>query len=205
MRHIRVITLALVLALLLALAAGLAACGSTDDGGIDDAEAAGTTTYRSDEYRFSITYPARYVTIDDPSNDGTSTTDFDIAWADPDGKVIDDSYVDGIQVIVVEMDGKLTPKQVKKLKPVYQEVVDQIIASSEGGEVKDKLGPVELNGTPGFGFSYFFTQDGTKVRASAFFLIKGKYQYTVNAQATADRWDEIAPELEAAAMSFMID
>lgn len=205
MRHIRLITIVLALALLLALAAGLAACGSTDEAGADDAEAAGTTTYRSDEYGFSITYPARFTVLEDPAN-GTSSSDvYDVAFADPDGEVVDETAIDGIQVLVYTLDGKLSAKQVKKLKPVFQDVVDQIIASSTNGEVKDKLGPVELNGVPGFGFSYYYTEGDIKVRSSTFFLIKGKHQYSVSAQASADRWDEIAPELEAAAMSFMID
>ena len=205
MRHIRLITIALALALFLALAAGLAACGSTDDGGIDEAEASGTTTYRNDEYGFSMTYPARYIEIEDPANGSGSSDVFDVAFADPDGEVVDESAIDGIQVLVYTLDGKLSAKQVKKLKPVYQDVVDQIIASSENGEVKDALGPVELNGVPGFGFSYYYTAGDIKVRSSTFFLIKGKHQYSVSAQASADRWDEIAPELEAAAMSFTID
>ncbi|HET6494826.1 MAG TPA: hypothetical protein VFH61_05620, partial [Thermoleophilia bacterium] len=62
-----------------------------------------------------------------------------------------------------------------------------------------------VNGVPGFKVTYTYTNEDTEMQASTVFLVKGQYEYMVTSQATADRWDEMAPQLEAAAMSFTID
>jgi hypothetical protein len=207
MRHHRIVTLTLALALALALFVSLSACGDeTDNKTGGNGSAAGTTTFRNEQYGFSMTYPADYVKAEaDSSSEAGASEGYGVAFADPDGEVLGDSTVDGVQVVVYELDRKLSAKEVRKLRPVFKDLVDEMVAGLENGEIKDKLGPVELNGAPGFGFSYYFTKEGKKVRASTFFLVKGKHEYMINAQAAVDRWDEVAGELEAAAMSFRID
>lgn len=208
MRNMRIAAVALALIIACGLAAGVSGCGNAegDPAGNGDGSAAGATTFRSDQYGFSMTYPADYVKVEaDAASEAGASSSYGVGFADPDGEVLGDSTVDGLQVVVYELERKLTAKQVRKLKPVFVSMVDEMVAGLENGEIKDKLGPVELNGVPGFGFSYYFTKEGKKVRASTFFLVKGRREYMINAQAAAGRWDKVAGELEAAAMSFMID
>jgi hypothetical protein len=80
-----------------------------------------------------------------------------------------------------------------------------MVSGLENGAFVNPLGAVELNGVPGYGFSYTHTEDGTDMRTSVFILVKGRYQYILAAQAPHDEWDAAAPELEAAAMSFRVE
>lgn len=204
MRHTRSITI--MLALALAATFGLAACGSTGEDDGNDGGATGTTTYRNDEFGFSLTYPADWNESEATSaGEAGSDSTFSVAFADPDSTVVGDVAVDGVQIAVYELDREVAPEEVPQLEAEFQGIVDQMLDSLENGVIKDPLGPVELNGVPGFGFSYTYTNEGTGVRASVFFLVKGTYEYQITAQASVDRWDEVAPELEAAAMSFVID
>lgn len=213
MRHTRSTITVLVLALALAAAAGLlAACGSSDEGGGSAAgggpggEATGTTTYRNDDYGFTLDHPAAWDETEATSaGEAGSDAAFSVAFADPDSTVVGDVATDGVQIAVYELTREVAPEEVPKLKAEFQGIVDQMMSSLEGGTIKDPLDAVELNGVPGFGFSYTFTNQGTPVRASVFFLVKGSREYQITAQASTDRWNEIAPELEATAMSFRID
>ena len=209
MRHTKIAAVVLTAALLLALAVGLAACGSSESDGDGDATPsaeAATTTYHNDEYGFSITYPSDYKEA--PVEFSSSTANgpvFDIGFGDPEGTIIDDMALDGLQISVYELSKKVPPESVPDLEKDFQNLVDSLMPGLEDGKILDPLGPVELNGVPGFGFSYTYKQGDTEIRATTFFLVKGQYQYVVTAQASMDRWDEVSPELEAAAMSFMVD
>ena len=57
---------------------------------------------------------------------------------------------------------------------------------------------------PGFAIKYTYTESDTALTAVAFFLISGKYEYQITAQATTADWDSIKGELEAAVKSFTV-
>jgi len=206
---LRLAAFALALMLALATALGLAACASSEKGSggaADDTAGDGTTTYHNAEFGFSITYPERYTEAEaETAGEAGGSAVSSVAFADPDGTVVGDLTVDGLQVAVYELAQGIALEQVPELEQEFQGLVDQMIAGLENGAVTDPLGAVELNGLPGFGFSFTYTNQGTELRASTLFLVKGRYEYMVTAQAATDRWDEMAPELEAAAMSFTID
>jgi hypothetical protein len=207
----RRIAVALVVVLVLGLALELAACGSSDQAATeresDATRTAGdTTTYTNDEYGFSITYPARFEEGESTSaSEAGSDAVFSIGFADPDGTIVDGMTVDGLQVAVYQLTREVTADEVAGLEAEFQGVVDQMMAGLQNATIENALGAVELNGVPGFGFSYTYTSDGTDLRASTFFLVEGSLEYQLTAQASLDEWDALAPELEAAAMSFTVD
>lgn len=213
MRHTRITSMALLLALTLVAGAGLlSACGSSDEsgapgaGGTSGDEATGATAYRNDDYGFALEYPAGWKQSEATSaSEAGSDAAFSVAFADPDSTVVDDVATDGVQVAVYELTREVAPEEVPQLKAEFQGIVDQMMGGLEDGKIKDPLDDVELNDVPGFGFSYTYAYQGTPVRASVFFLVKGASEYQITAQASMDRWNEVAPELEATAMSFRAD
>lgn len=211
MRATRDVAVTLAVVLVLGLVTGLAACGSSDEtateGRPDSTQTAGgTTTYANDDYGFSITYPERYEQGDSTSaSEAGSDAVFSVGFADPGGTVIDDMAVDGLQVAVYQLTREVAADEVPGLEAEFQGVVDQMMAGLENGTITDQLGAVELNGVPGFGFGYTYTSDGTDLRASTFFLVQGSLEYQLTAQASLEKWDGMATELEAAAMSFTVD
>lgn len=199
MHRMRRLTAAAVALATIALA--LTACGS-GDGSSDDA---GPTTYRNDEHGFIITYGSTFEEgVSREGNGGDRSPVFEIAFPAPEGATIDDKYVDGVRVSVYTLSRKLKPAEVRKLKDAFVEVVDGMLASLGDAEVTDTLKPMELNGVPGFNLGYTYRQGDTTIKSVAFYLVKDKREFHVTGQATLEDWDELAPELEAAIMSFTV-
>ena len=203
----RPIALAIAALLLLAVSAGAVACSSDDgNGGGDNGDTVNTTTFRNDEFGFSITYPEDYVTAEPETTAGEETTSaYEIAFADPDGTVIDELTVDGLQISIYQLNVEFTPEEVPDLVMEFQGLVDQLVGGLENGTVEEPLSETTVNGVPGFTVTYTYTNQGNELRASSSFLVKGAYEYMVTSQATTARWDQVAPEFEAATTSFAID
>lgn len=127
---------------------------------------------------------------------------FDVVFADKDGTTISDRYVDAIPVSVYELAREVKPAEVPKLKSELQTVIDQLMSSTTSAKIAEPLEEVTVNGVPGFGFKYTYTEGGTELTAVAFFLFKGKYEYEITAQTTSDNWDALKGKLEAATQTF---
>jgi hypothetical protein len=187
----------------LALVLGLAACGASSGEGD---QASGPQTYTSDAHGFSLTYDGDAFEEADSveaDNEAGATSSFDVAFIDGDGAQVDGKYVEGVQVSVYQLDTKVKPGQVKKLKKAFSGLVDEMVATT-GGDVTQPLAPMELNGTPGFNFGYTYRDGDVDLKAATFFLVKGDKEYTVTGQASQSRWEELAPALESAIMSFTL-
>jgi hypothetical protein len=205
-RHLKFIAIALTAALALALVGGLAACGSDEPNGDGSPTADSTTTYRNDEYGFSMTYAESYEQLQyEVGNTGGASSVFRVGFFDTEGTMVDGQPVDGLAVSVYDLRSEVAPEEVPQLEEEFQAVLSSMLSGFENAAVVDPLEAVEINGVPGFKFSYTYTSDGTAMRASTFFLVKGQYEYQLTAQASMDRWEEVSPELEAAAMSFTVD
>ncbi len=183
------------------IALALAACGS-GEGSSDDA---GPTPYRNDDHGFIVTYGPTFEEGASREGSGADRSPvFEIAFPAPDGARIDDIYLDGVRVSVFTLPQKVKPAQVRRLKDAYAEVVDGMLASLTDAEVTDTLKPMELNGVPGFNLGYTYRQGETTIKSVTFFLVKDEREFHVTGQATLEDWDAIAPELEAAIMSFTV-
>ncbi|MBN2205257.1 MAG: hypothetical protein JW767_09570 [Thermoleophilia bacterium] len=203
-----VVAFVLTLALFIGIAAAVAACDSSDEGngGTDGDAAVSTTTYRNDEFGFSITYPERYVQSDPVTSGGAGgSAEFSVAFVDPDGTEIGGLAVDGVYVAVYDLGIEFMADEVADLEVEFVSLVDELVGGLENGTVTAPVVPVEINGTPGFDVNYTYTNEGTEMQAWSMFLVKGKYEYMITSQVASDRFDEMLPELEAAAMSFTIE
>ena len=194
-----------VLTLVLAgLALTVAACSGS--GGTDvstSGSPGGPTTYTNDKYGFTITYDGQFTQGEPVAGTGAGGSSvFDVVFADKSGAKIADAYVDAVQVSVYELTQEITPSDVPALKSELKGVVDQLMGTLENGTVVEPLSPIVVNGVPGFGFKYTYTESGTELTAVTFFLVKGKYEYQITAQATTENWDGLKAKLEAAAKSF---
>ena len=195
-------TLALVLALV-GLAVSVAACGS--GGGDSGSSSGGTTTYTNDQYGFTMTYDSQFSEgepVEGASAGGSPV--FDVVFADKQGTIIADRYVDAVEILVYELAREVKPAEVPKLKADVQGVVDQLMTSASSATVVQPLEGVTVNGVPGFRFKYTYTKGGTELTAVTYFLFKGKYEYEITAQTTSANWDALKGKLEAAVQSFTV-
>ena len=205
----RFIAFGLVFAGLALALAGCSASVSTDDSSSPSSSDGGTTTstktYTNDEYGFSITYVDKLTQGEPVAGTGAGGSSvLDVVFADKDGPVVSDRYVNAVQTSVYELARELKPSEVKQIKAELQGIVDQLMASLPTGTVVEELSPVKVNGIPGFAFKYTYTEDGKDLTAVTFFLFKGKYEYQITAQAMTDQWDAIKGDLEAAVQSFTV-
>ncbi len=195
-------------ALLLVLAGlALTVAGCSGSGSIGGSSGGGTTTYANDKYGFTLTHDKQFSEgkpVESASAGGSSV--FDVVFADKQGTVISDRYVDAIQVSVYELAREVTPTEVPKLKAEVQGVVDQLLAqatsSASSAVVVQPLQKVTVNGVPGFSFTYTYAEGGTALTAVTYFLFKGKYEYEITAQTTSDKWEALKGKLEGAVQSF---
>lgn len=201
------------LALSLAVAAAalaLSACSasvSTGDESSSPSADGGTTTatrtYTNDQYGFSITYADRFTQGEPTEGTGAGGSSvLDVAFADKDGPVISDRYVNTVQTSVYELAREIKPSEVTQIKSELQGVVDQLMTSLPNGVVVEELSPVEVNGLPGFAFKYTYEEGGEELTAVTFFLFKGKYEYQITAQAASADWESLKGDLESAVQSF---
>lgn len=192
---------AALLLLMAGLTLALAACsGGTDSG--DGSSGDQPATYTNDEYGFSITVDPRFTEGEPATQVTTGEAVFSTVFADKDGARVGDSYVDAVQVSVYELAREVEAKEVPGLKQEVQGVVDQLLASSPSAEVVAPLEEVTVNGLPGFGLTYTYSQDGTEMTAVSFFLFQGKYEYQITAQAASENWDALKGKFEGAVQTF---
>ncbi len=202
----------LVLALAVAAAAlVLTACSASVGTGDSGSPAAGggtttsTKTYTNDQYGFTITYADKFTQGEAAAGTGRGGSSvLDVAFADKNGPVVSDRYVNAVQTSVYELARSIKPAEVKQIKGELQNIVDQLMASLPGSTVVEKLSPVTVNGVPGFAFKYTYTESGKEMTAATFFLFKGKYEYQITAQAVTADWDSLKGDLESAVQSFAV-
>jgi hypothetical protein len=197
-----------VVAMALALAACSASVSTGDDSSSPAADGGTTTstkTYTNDQYGFTITYGDTLTQGEAAESTGAGGSSvLDVAFADKDGPVISESYVNAVQTSVYELARTVKPSEVKGVKTELQGIVDQIMASLPSSTVVEKLSPVKINGVPGYAFKYTYEEDGTELTAVTFFLFKGKYEYQLTAQAVSSDWEDIKGDLESAVQSFTV-
>jgi hypothetical protein len=207
-RTLRWLVLSLaVAAAALALTACSASVGTSDSDSpaADGGTTTSTKTYTNDQYGFTITYSDKFTQGDPAEGTGKGGSSvLDVAFADKDGPVVSDRYVNAVQTSVYELARTIKPSEVKQIKSELQTIVDQLVASLPGSTVVEELSPVTVNGVPGFAFKYTYTEGGKEMTAATFFLFKGKYEYQVTAQAATSDWESLKGELESAVQSFTV-
>jgi hypothetical protein len=197
-RLTRTIILAAVVAV---LAAAATACGS-DDGGTDGGGSAEKQTYTNAQYGFEMTYsdPLSVVTVSPFGEEA-----YAIAFADKDGAVVDDQYVNGIRVGVLDIGQTIKPADVPKLKDAMTEVLKERVAGMPDGRTTSEVTAIELNGTPGFTLDYRFTMGGEEIACRLTLLIKGSNEFDITETTVAGDWEALSPTLDEAVQSFTVE
>lgn len=184
----------LLAALVAVLAVTGAACGDSGDESTTPKE----TTYTNAQYGFEITYgePLSQVKAS-PSLDEK----YAIAFSDKEGPLIDDQYVNGVRVSVIELGRSVTAADVTKSKDELERVVKRSVAET-GGKLTSQLKTIEINGVPGFTVNYETTQGGEQLTCRLTALFKDKRQYTLNEQAVSSDWASMESTLHQVVLSF---
>ena len=193
-----------VAAVAIALAITVTACGGgSGDGSSGDGGSGGEKTeYANAQYGFTLMYsePLSVVTLT-PSNG----EEYAIAFADKDGPVVDDQYVNGLRVSVHPIGRVIKAKDVPKLQADLQTAISKMIADTPGGKMTGDVTPLELNGTPGYSVDYQFTQSGEQLTCRLYILIKGENEFDLTTQAVSADWDSAKGALEETVQSFTFD
>jgi hypothetical protein len=192
-----------VAAVAIALAITVTACGgSGDDSSGGGGSEAKKTEYTNAQYGFTLTYvePLSVVTLTP-----TNGEEYAIAFADKDGALVDDQYVNGLRVSVHPIGRNVKAKDVPKLQADLQQAIEKMVAAIPGGKMTGQVTPLELNGTPGYSVDYQFTQSGEQLTCRLYILIKGENEFDLTTQAVAADWDSMQGPLEETVQSFTLD
>ena len=208
MRLGKVLTLTLALA---GLTLTAAACSASVSTGISPASSSSPTpstsagkTYTNSAYHFSIT-PAPVFTQATSTGGKNGSELFDTAFVDAHGTKVNGSYKDGVFVTVYKLARALTPGEIPKLKKEFTAVMNGQLAGLESAKVVQPLSVTHLNGVPGFRLAYTFADGSARFAAITYFLVKGRYEYQVMAQASQKTWNALSPELESTVKSFTVE
>ena len=175
--------------------------GSPSDGG----SITSTKTYTNDRYGFSITYTDPLEQGEPAEGTGAGGTSvLDVVFADKDGPVVAERYVNAAQVSVYELAREVDAAEVPDLESELQGVVDQIMASLPDRAVVEPMSGTEVNGLPGFALTYTYVEEGTAITALTFFLFQGRHEYQITAQSTTADWERMKDGLEATVRSFTV-
>ena len=193
------------LALALAGCSGSGGSGDGDDGQSDGGATTTTKTYTNDEYGFSITVDTQF-SQGEPAAQASAGGEavFSIVFADQDGPIASDRYVNAVQISVYEIGRAVEPEEVPQLAQEVQGIVDQLMSAYPSAKVVEPLQEAEINGVPGFGFKYTYEEGGTQITAVSFFLFRGQNEYQITAQATSEDWESVKGKMDAAAGSFTV-
>ena len=162
-----------------------------------------TTTYTNDEYGFTLTHDNQFSEGERVAGGaGVGSSVLDVIFADKNGTVVGDRYVDAIQLSVYELARSINPDEVPRLKAELQGVVKRLMRATASATIVEPLRKTAVNGVPGFSFKYTYTEGGTPLTAVTSFLFKGRYEYQITAQATSKDWDALRGKLETAVQTF---
>ena len=176
---------------------------SGDDGSGGSGSGGGEKTeYTNAQYGFTLMYvePLGVVTLTP-----TNGEEYAIAFADKDGPLVDDQYVNGLRVSVHPIGRTVKAKDVPKLQADLQTAIEKMVADIPGGKMTGKVTPLELNGTPGYSVDYQFTQSGEQLTCRLYILIKGENEFDLTTQAVTADWDSMKGTLEETVQSFTLD
>jgi hypothetical protein len=182
-----------------------AGCGQGNGAPADDAVTTPTRTYTNDRYGFTIT-------VDSELRQGEPTAQtsaggeavLSVVFADEHGPTISGRYVNAIQVSVYELARSLEPAEVPQLRQEVESIVDQLMSSVPSADVVEPLREAEIDGVPGFRFTYTYEEAERRLTAVTFFLFKGRTEYQITTQAASDDWEAVGAKMAAAAESFAV-
>jgi hypothetical protein len=181
----------------------LGACSASV--GTTDKSSPGPKTYANEQYGFTMTYDGQLEEGKSTSGSGAGGSSvFDVTFAAKDGPQVGGNYANGMQISVYKLARKVKAAEVPKFKKEVSGVVARIMASLPSARIDQPVEGLTVNGVPGFGFSYSYAQDGTKLKGVSFFLFKGQNEYQLTAQAAAADWETLKTKLEGAFQTFTI-
>jgi len=203
--RIRAIVLA---AALLATVAVATSCGDKGEGASPSEfskTAGGMTSYVNTELGFSFKIDDRFKHADpDKKPMGGRRPDFEVIYRDPAGTKVGSASVDAFDVSVNTMDQQITPDLLRK-KKANIEAGFQDVESQTKDLVWTTPVRVRINGLPGWRIDYTHTAGDTALKERAYALYKGDKQYGLTLQSAASSWSDNAPDLQAAAESFIVE
>jgi hypothetical protein len=200
---------------LLAAMVTLAGCGGSGSSDSTAATTAGSETtvsvgsdslkpYSNAEYGYSFNYPEAWEiqegTSADVSAGGTAVAS--VGVFDPDGAVVDDTYVDIAEISVYELTVTIDDSVMAEIKTEVEAVLSSLETQAPDIETVEGLAETTVNGMKGFTVTYSLTKSGAPVTTTLYFLFSGNMEYQVTVQASQDNWDELKPTFSALVASF---
>jgi len=185
--------------LLAALVIVLAAAGTACGGG-DESATTKQTTYTNAQYGFEITYAEPLSQVNMTASGGA---DYEIAFADKDGPLVDDQYANGVMVIVKELERPVKAADVRKLgdDEEFKRTLKKSFTDA-GRTITSDVEMTEINGVPGFTLTYEGTLGGEQLTCRLTVLYKDKLSYSLTEQTVSDDWTSMESTLHQVVQSF---
>jgi len=206
-RFLRIMLTALVVA---AVAATLSGCGSS---GVLPALASPSPTATSlkiakvvdHKWGFEMAYPYGWVGThyEKPTPGGVAgTLQYVVAYADPNGSMGNDAYLDSVQVAVYRLAGArrpedLTPQLASRL--ALGVMLKDMPSLSPRGVKK-----IDVFGVPGCMVSYQYDAGGVSVDANSILILRGRRAYWATGQSGAYTWRTVSPTLATCQNAFKL-
>ncbi len=175
------------------LAATLAGCGSSDP-----------KTYLDRGYDFSFEYPGNWRLLELEPGDLPEGVSSSVGAWDPRGSGNKAELAfDFISVDVLEF-GADSGVSADTLKEEFERWLADAGSSDSSFAVADDPTPATVGGLDGYQATYTYTDDGTNVRCTEYWLLTGDLMYDLYTSASEDHWDENQVVFDAFLDSFKL-
>ncbi len=189
--------------LLLAVAFAVGACGFDFNLSCGD-NGSGVETYTDPTYGYSFEYPDDWELQESDTAEVTSgsASESSVGVFDPDGAVVDDSYVDLAQISIYELDVTVDESKIAAIKPEVEALLADLQAQDPTWQVVELLSDTEVAGLSGFKTTYTFLMNETPATCQFYFLFTGNTQYQITLQAATENWEAEQTAFDAILASF---
>lgn len=190
---------------MLLMAATIVACGSGgESSGTTAAGEIETKTYTDPDYGYSFEYPESWKIEDSATSDVTAggAATGTVGVYDPDGTVVDKTYLDLMMVSVYKLNGVVDDSVIPQLKGEIESVLASLESQDSTMKVEEALTETTAAGMKGYKVTYSFTKADTPTTSTLYFLFKGDLEYQLTTQASAANWEADQPIFDAMIASF---
>ncbi len=161
-------------------------------------------TYLDPDYGYSFDYPSAWKLVDSTTPEATSGASAAsiITVGDPKGTIANGTGLDLLMVQIYPLnttfDETMMPDALAALEPLVADLQSQ----DPSWKVDQQLTETAVGGAPGYMVASSYTQDGTSMKTTFYFIFSGNIEYQLVLQASSENWTKDQAVFDAFLASF---